>query len=115
MRTEKLFRLALCLTIMSTAGCWVAAAGVGAEAGYVASQEDRSAGQTLDDQRITSVVKTKLIAESDVAARNINVDTFKGVVTLRGFVKTPAERDRAVQLAEGVSGVLGVESRLTIQ
>ena len=44
----------------------------------------------------------------------IDVDTFKGVVTLSGAVKTAVERDKAVGLAQKVAGVKDVKSTLQI-
>ncbi len=105
-----------CALCISLGGCWaaVAGAGVGAEAGYVASQEDRTAGETLTDQRITAAVKTKLLADPTVGGLAINVDTFKSHVTLKGMVNSAKEADRAVELAQTVSGVNGVRSKLVV-
>ena len=66
-------------------GCILFAAGAGAEGAYVATQ-DRSAGDTLTDQRITAEIKSRFIAEPGIAALRINVDTFKSIVTLTGNV-----------------------------
>lgn len=96
-------------------GCVLAAAGAGAEAGYIASQEDRSAGETIDDQAIVAKVKTTLLADSEVSGLDINVDSFKGVVTLKGVVETARERDKAISLARSVSGVRDVQSKLFIE
>ena len=60
-------------------------------------------------------VKTSLLNDPDVGGLRIDVDTFKGVVTLSGAVKTPAERDKAVALARKVGGVTDVKSTLQIQ
>lgn len=95
-------------------GCWVAAAGAGAEAGYVLTQEDRTATETVNDQRITAAVKTRLLSDTRVAGLDINVDTFKAAVTLRGVVKTAKEAEAAVALAESVNGVRDVSSKLAI-
>ena len=95
-------------------GCLAAAAGVGAEVGYVATQEDRSISQTLEDQRITASVKTKLLADPDVSGLDINVDTFKGMVSLKGVVDNQREIDRAIYLAQTVSGVKEVTPKLVV-
>jgi hypothetical protein len=95
-------------------GCSLAAAGKGAEAGYVMSQEDRTATETVTDQRITAAIKTRMLSDSRVAGLDINVDTFKAQVTLRGAVKSEQEADAAVALAESVSGVKRVASKLAI-
>jgi osmotically-inducible protein OsmY len=94
--------------------CWVVAAGVGAEAGYVGTQESRSAGETVDDQLILASVKTKFLADSDVSGFNINVDCFKGIVTLRGYVTISEEIEKATRVALGVSGVKQVVSKLVL-
>jgi osmotically-inducible protein OsmY len=44
----------------------------------------------------------------------IDVDTFKGVVTLSGRVKTKAEEEKAIELARTIKGVVDVKSTLTI-
>ncbi|MBI3050425.1 MAG: BON domain-containing protein [Acidobacteria bacterium] len=49
-----------------------------------------------------------------VRARNIDVDTSDGVVTLRGSVESAAERERAVQLARETDGVTSVTDQLTV-
>lgn len=101
--------------LLSLSGCWLALAGAGAEAGYVAAQDDRTALETLADQRITATIKTKLLADPQVSGLNINVDTFKKSVTLKGFVKNDAEADKAVALARSTEGVVGVNPRLVIE
>lgn len=100
---------------LAFSGCWLVAGGVGAEAGYVASQEDRTAGQTVDDQLIVSKIKTAMLSDPNVPGLKINVDSFKGVVTLRGYVDTPAQADQAVQIARNTSGVESVVSKLVIE
>ena len=56
----------------------------------------------------------KLIAEGEVKARNINVDTSGGVVTLRGIVFSSKEARRAVALAKETKGVKKVVSHLKV-
>lgn len=91
-------------------------AGAGAETGYVASQDDeRSTGEVMSDQALTAKVKTALIANGDVAARNINVDSMTGVVTLRGFVRSEHELRQAIETTRDVSGVDDVKSKLSVQ
>ena len=107
--------LSLFLLTGTLAGCWAAAAGVGAEAGYIGAQENRTAAETVDDQRITATVKTKLVADPDTSALDINVDTFKRVVTLKGRVSSAGEAERAVQIARDVSGVKQVRNQLKLK
>jgi osmotically-inducible protein OsmY len=75
----------------------------------------KSVGETIDDATITTRVKTSLLNDPDVGGLRINVDTFKGLVTLSGAVKSPAERDKAMALARKIGGVTDVKSTLQIQ
>ncbi len=75
----------------------------------------KSVGATIDDATITTRVKTSLLNDPLVGGLRIDVDTFKGVVTLSGAVKSPAEQDKAMALARKVTGVTDVKSTLQIQ
>jgi osmotically-inducible protein OsmY len=72
-------------------------------------------GETIDDATITTRVKTALLNDPDVGGLRIDVDTFKGVVTLSGRVKTKDEEAKAVALARRIGGVMDVKSTLQIQ
>jgi len=74
----------------------------------------KTVGETIDDATVTTQVKTALVGDPEVGGLRIDVDTFKGVVTLSGAVKTAAERDKAVALATKVKGVKDVKSTLQI-
>lgn len=112
MNTFKVIGLTVVLAGFS--GSWAVAAGAGAEGGYVLSQEDRTAGQTFDDQSITASIKTKMLADQEVSGLDINVDTFKGNVTLKGFVDSEHEAEKAVAIARNTSGVTQVRSKLVV-
>ena len=75
----------------------------------------KSVGETIDDATIATRVKTALLNDPDVGGLRIDVDTFKGVVTLSGAVKTAAERDKAIAIAPRIGGVTDVKSTLQIQ
>jgi osmotically-inducible protein OsmY len=75
----------------------------------------RSTGAYIDDASITAAVKTKLIGDEMVKARNINVETYKGVVQLTGFVDNRAEANQAVTLAQQVEGVTSVKDDLRLR
>ena len=74
----------------------------------------KTVGETIDDATITTRVKTSLLNDPDVGGLRIDVDTFKGVVTLSGAVKSAAERDKAIGLARKIGGVKDVKSTLQI-
>lgn len=75
----------------------------------------KSVQDTIDDATITARVKTALLNDTDVQAFRIDVDTFKGVVTLSGRVKTKAEEEKAIAVAQKINGVVSVKSALQIE
>ena len=74
----------------------------------------KTVGQTIDDTAITTRVKTAMLNDPLVGGLRIDVDTFKGAVTLSGQVKSQAERDQAMTLARRVSGVTEVKDALQV-
>jgi osmotically-inducible protein OsmY len=68
-----------------------------------------------EDASITAAVKAKLVNDELVKARNIDVDTKGGHVTLSGEVSSTAEADQAIQIAQKVEGVKSVTSRLIVK
>ncbi|WP_292936178.1 BON domain-containing protein [Noviherbaspirillum sp.] len=76
----------------------------------------RSTGQALDDASITARVKTQIAQnESFGKAMAINVDTYRGVVSLSGFVDDPKQVSEAVQTAKQVAGVSKVINNLQVK
>lgn len=78
------------------------------------SGKSRSLATATSDAAITAEVKSKLLADSDVAGSRIDVDTRNKVVTLSGTVSSAAESTRAVAIAAQVEGVGSVSNRLTV-
>lgn len=76
--------------------------------------DNLNVGEAVDDASTTAKVKLALAEDDQVAAYRIDVDTNNGVVTLSGTVKSKAEANRAVQLAESVKGVKKVNSDLKV-
>lgn len=75
---------------------------------------DKTTGEVIDDTVITSTVKTKLLADSDVSGFDIDVDTDKGVVELNGVVRSEDESRKAESIAEEVNGVISVKNNLVV-
>jgi len=69
----------------------------------------------LSDSAMTAAIKTKLLADPFVGGLKIDVDTTDGVVTLKGDVKTQAEKDRALAITREMAQVRRVEDRLTLK
>ena len=67
------------------------------------------------DAAITAEVKLKLAKDELVDAKDINVNTKNGKVTLQGTVSSKAEEKRAIQIAQSVDDVRSVNSDLSIQ
>lgn len=74
----------------------------------------KTVGEAIDDTTITTRVKTAMLNDPAVGGLRIDVDTFKGVVTLSGRVKSEAERNQALALARGIDGVVEVKDALQI-
>jgi osmotically-inducible protein OsmY len=74
----------------------------------------KTVGEAIDDTTITTRVKTAMLNDPAVGGLSIDVDTFKGVVTLSGRVRTQAEKDQAIALARNVSGVTQVKDALQV-
>jgi hyperosmotically inducible periplasmic protein len=102
MNTAGMFPLAVAAVALAIGGC-------------AATRTQKSVGETVDDAAVTAMVKSALIADPATEARNINVDTRRGVVQLNGFVESANGRTRAVKVANGVEGVTKVENNLRLQ
>jgi len=83
--------------------------------GCAGSATQESTGQYFDDTWITTKVKSALIEDPQVKSAEINVETFKGVVQLSGFVSSSAAMQQAVKFAKGVQGVTSVKNDMRIK
>ena len=68
----------------------------------------------LKDAKIATVVKTRLLFESEVSGTSIDVDAKNGVVTLKGEVASDAEKDLAVAIAKNTDDVDKVIDKLQV-
>ena len=76
----------------------------------------RPAGEFTDDAAITAKVKSAIA--SDVGARAaaaVNVDTYKGVVSLSGFADSAEQVDRTLNAAKKVNGVKQIKNELRVK
>ncbi|MFN2646475.1 MAG: BON domain-containing protein [Burkholderiales bacterium] len=79
-------------------------------------ETQRNAGEFTDDAALTAKVKTAIA--TDVGARaagSINVETYKGVVQLSGFVDNKDMAERALAAAKKVSGVKSLKNDLRVK
>jgi osmotically-inducible protein OsmY len=83
--------------------------------GCASTSQSQGTGEYIDDAVITTRVKAALFDEPVIKAHEINVETFKGVVQLSGFVSSQNEINRAVEVASGVSGVTSVKNDMRLK
>lgn len=94
--------LFLAFTLLTAAGCG-------------GSTTKESTGEYMDDSVITTKVKTAILGEPTLKVAEINVETFKGVVQLSGFVSSAAMAEKAIEVASKVSGVKSVKNAMHIK
>ncbi|MGO4259066.1 BON domain-containing protein [Lysobacter sp. TAB13] len=102
----------LALTFALSGAAWAAPQTAGTKADATDPAAAAATGdskQPVSDTWITTKVKAELMASSDVAGTDINVETVNGVVKLSGNVdKTQA--DKAASIAKNIDGVKKVDT-----
>ena len=82
-------------------------------------------GDTLTPQKQTNsdsdidvlaAVRSAIVDDKNlsIAAHNVKIIVVKGVVTLRGPVKTAIEKTRVEELTRKIAGVVSIDNRLDI-
>ena len=69
----------------------------------------------VDDSVITTKVKAAIFNEPTLKSSEINVETFKGVVQLSGFVGSQADINKAVAVTRAVGGVTSVKNDMRLR
>ncbi len=83
--------------------------------GCASTAKQEGTGEYVDDTVITTKVKAAIFNEPTLKSAEINVETFKGVVQLSGFVSSPANVSTAVQVARTVAGVKSVKNDMRLK
>lgn len=83
--------------------------------GCASTPKQEGTGEYIDDSVITTKVKAMIFDEPTLKSGEINVETFKGVVQLSGFVSSRANIDKAVEVARKVNGVKMVNQDMRIK
>lgn len=90
-----------------------------ARTGQVVRRKTKEAGQAIADAtadtRITAAIKGKLLANRDLSALSISVNTTGGIVTLSGNVPSTNAISKAMLLAMETDGVKEVISTLQVK
>jgi osmotically-inducible protein OsmY len=83
--------------------------------GCASTPKQEGTGEYFDDTVITSKVKAAVLNEPTLKSAEINVETFKGVVQLSGFVSSQANISKAVEVARAVPGVKSVKNDMRVK
>ena len=87
-----------------------------ATVGCTPTATTRSVGKTFDDATLTAKVKTEIAKEQGLGeALAINVDTYRSVVSLSGFVDSQDQINKAMNCARRVEGVTDVKNNLSVK
>ncbi len=100
--TKNIFTAFLAVVLFALAGC-------------VSTATKEGTGAYVEDSVITTKVKAVILNEPMLKSREINVETFKGVVQLSGFVSSEADAQKAVEVTRGVKGVMSVKNDMRIK
>lgn len=83
--------------------------------GCASTSTKEGTGEYIDDTVITTKVKAAIFNEPTLKSAEINVETFKGVVQLSGFVKSHDDTHKAISLANAVKGVVSVKNDMRLK
>ena len=99
---KRIFTLLAALAIATTLGC-------------AGTAKKESTGEYVDDVAITAKVKKDIFDEPTLKSAEINVETFKGVVQLSGFVSSQDNVNTAMATARAVNGVTSVKNDMRVK
>jgi hyperosmotically inducible protein len=83
--------------------------------GCASTAQKEGTGEYIDDSVITTKVKAAVLNEDTLKSSEINVETFKGVVQLSGFVNSDADIKKAVEVTRKVKGVTSVKNDMRLK
>jgi osmotically-inducible protein OsmY len=83
--------------------------------GCASTPKQEGTGEYFDDTVITTKVKAAVFSEPSLKSAEINVETFKGVVQLSGFVSSRTAINKAVEVARSVRGVKSVKNDMRVK
>lgn len=83
--------------------------------GCASTAKQEGTGEYIDDTVITAKVKNAILQEPSLKSAEINVETFKGIVQLSGFVSSQANINRAMEVARSVKGVTSVKNDMRLK
>jgi len=103
LKLQRILKLLVCLGLIT------------AFTGCAATQKHESTGQYVDDAAITTKVKAAIFSDPALKVLQINVETYKGMVQLSGFVDSEQSSQKAADIAGSVKGVGAVKNDLIVK
>ena len=83
--------------------------------GCASTTKHEGTGEYVDDTVITTKVKALILNDDSLKSSEINVETFKGVVQLSGFVNSNADINKAIEVTRKVKGVTSVKNDMRLK
>jgi osmotically-inducible protein OsmY len=83
--------------------------------GCASTTKQSSTGEYIDDTVITTKVKAAILEDKELKVTEINVETFKGVVQMSGFVSSQSDINKAATIARSVEGVKSVKNDMRVK
>lgn len=84
-------------------------------AGCASTSQQSSTGEYLDDTVITTKAKAAIVDDPELKAAEINVETYKGVVQLSGFVSSQEDINHAIEVVKKIDGVKSVKNDMRLK
>lgn len=101
--------------IRTTLAALMTAAALLSATGCAVTRGQETVGAYVDDTAITTSIKARFADDKEVAATSIRVETLNGTVMLSGFAKSNTEKNKAENIARGVSGVKSVRNEIAVR
>ncbi len=98
-----------------TTSTFVLALMLAATLGCATTTSKEGTGEYIDDSVITTKVKAAIFNEASLKSSEINVETYKGVVQLSGFVSSPDDINKATGVARSIEGVTSVKNDMRLK
>ncbi|MBX9636478.1 BON domain-containing protein [Nitrosomonas sp.] len=83
--------------------------------GCASTSKQEGTGEYFDDTVVTTKVKAAILNEPSLKSAEINVETFKGVVQLSGFVNSQADINKAAEVVRKVNGVKSIKNDMRVK
>jgi len=83
--------------------------------GCASTSKSEGTGEYVDDTVITAKVKKAIFEQPSLKSAEINVETFKGIVQLSGFVRSQENINTAMATARTVKGVDSVKNDMRVK